>query len=96
MLETFTLQTFVPCVRTSFRVQIAADRAVDLVLTEASSPSPTGNPFSLIFSGPRDPLLAQATHPFEHASLGRFDMFICPIGQNAESTTYQAVFHRLP
>jgi len=95
MLETFTLQTFTPLVGTSFRVQASADLGVDLALTEASSPSPTGNPFSLLFAGPRQPILAQATYPFEHGTLGRFDLFIGPIGQNATATIYEAVFNRI-
>ena len=96
MLEPFTLQTFTPLVGTSFRVQAAADRAVELALTAARSRSPTGNPFSLVFAGPRQPVLPQATYPFEHGTLGRFDLFICPIGQSATNTSYEAVFNRMP
>ena len=96
MLETFTLQTFTPLVNTSFRVQAGPDLVVELALTAASSRSATGNPFSLFFAGPRQPILPQATYPFAHATLGRFDLFICPKAQNATATIYEAVFNRLP
>jgi hypothetical protein len=93
-LETFTLQTFTPLVGTSFRVRIAAG-VVTLTLTQATSPSPSGNPFSLSFLGPHQPLLEQASHRFEHEDLGAFDLFVGPVAQDATTTTYQAVFNRL-
>ena len=49
-------------------------------------------PFRLRFRGPRDPLLAQSIYRLMHAGLGALEIFIVPIGRDAESTTYEAIF----
>jgi len=51
--------------------------------------------FSLLFCGPRLPVLAQDTHVFEHPALGRFELFIVPVRTKDPSRRYyQAVFNR--
>lgn len=51
--------------------------------------------FSLLFCGPKEPVLTQDTHLFEHAGIGRFEMFIVPIGaEDPNRSFYQAVFNR--
>src|SRR4051812_4173245 len=53
--------------------------------------------FSLLFSGSRRRPLGQDTYTFEQAQLGRFDMFIVPVGRNDESLNYyEATFNRAP
>jgi hypothetical protein len=95
VLETFTLATFTPLVGARFRVTATAG-VLELALVEARSRGADGNPFSLVFKGPPAPLLPQATYRFEHAGLGAFDLFICPIAAPAEGVRYEAVFNRLP
>lgn len=50
-------------------------------------------PFTLTFSGPVEPELAQGTYAFRHA---RFDepepIFIVPIGRRQDGMRYEAVF----
>jgi hypothetical protein len=58
--------------------------------------SPRGNrirqPFSLQFEGfSREPL-QQGTYDVEHRSLGRFAIFLVPIGVPSTKPTYQAIF----
>ncbi|TPO09984.1 hypothetical protein [Mesorhizobium sp. B1-1-5] len=51
-----------------------------------------GGGFSLLFKGPREMLLPQATYRFvgsEHAH----DIFIVPVSQDATGYTYEAVFN---
>jgi hypothetical protein len=93
-LADLTLATFEPLVGDVFT--IAADPApIELVLTTADARGewPGGRqPFSLLFGGPHEPLLAQAIYRLEHAALGALEIFIVPIGRDAESTTYEAIF----
>jgi hypothetical protein len=51
--------------------------------------------FFLMFCGPKHPALTQDTHIFEHADLGRFQMFIVPVRtKDSRRTYYQAIFNR--
>lgn len=49
--------------------------------------------FSLIFEGPAQPRLAQATLHLRNEVVGEFDIFLVPVGANAEATSYEAVFN---
>ena len=51
--------------------------------------------FSLLFSGAKAPALTQDTYIFEHAGIGRFEMFIVPVASRDSSRSYyQAIFNR--
>jgi hypothetical protein len=51
--------------------------------------------FSLLFSAAKDPALTQDTYVFEHAGIGRFEMFIVPAAsRDASRSYYQAIFNR--
>jgi len=51
--------------------------------------------FSLIFSGPKDVLLASAIHELEHQNLGRLEMHLGQIGTLAtDGLRYEAVFNQ--
>jgi len=95
---------------TRFQVRVSPGQIVHLRLLKAplaratparldgQAPGDAGyEKFSLLFSGPNAPLLASAIHPFEHEILGRFDMFISPIGPlHGDDVRYQAGFNRPP
>lgn len=49
--------------------------------------------FSLIFTGPREPVLPQQIYSLTHPLMGRLDIFIVPIGVTADSCRYEAVFN---
>ena len=95
-LSTFTHDTFAGLVGERFAVPAAA---LELVLTEAEelggppgAARPTGG-FSLVFQGPPDPVLDQATYALEHEGLGEFPLFLVPIGRTGDRTLYQAIFN---
>ncbi len=102
MLDSFTLQTFAPLVHDPFRV--VQDAVPDLVLelTEVHEMADTGprdprvgqrrTPFSLLFRGPRAVILPQQIVRLEHATLGAFDLFIVPLGPDAQGVRYEAIF----
>jgi hypothetical protein len=50
--------------------------------------------FSVYLLGPAD-RLEQATYPMGHPTLGRFDLFIVPVGAEAGGILYEAAFNRL-
>jgi hypothetical protein len=53
--------------------------------------------FSLLFRGSAAYPLGQNTYPFEHPRIGRFEMFIVPVGcMDARHCHYEAVFNRPP
>ena len=101
MLETFTLDTFTPLVGGVFRVRSEEGAAHELRLVSATpSPwpgapiphGPTRQPFSLVFRADPDVHLPQRIYPIESAALGSFELFLVPIGPDAEGMRYEAVF----
>jgi hypothetical protein len=103
-LEQLNFDSFASLTGTKFRVWIGPDDSVELELTEATAPHPgsiggTDQPqfetFSVMFVGPGDRLLAQRIYTFEGEPIGRFDLFIVPVGRDAKGIRYQATFSRL-
>jgi hypothetical protein len=103
-LSELSLATFAALLGTSFKVRPAQGRAVELTLLKAQNvaaakPARVGGAqwegFSLVFGGPSVQALSQNTYCFEHKRVGRFEMFIVPIGQPFDGQSrYQAVFNR--
>lgn len=94
-LAALTIATFQPHVGSAFTVPAAAAATVTLVLESATAiGSWTGGrqPFRLTFHGPREPLLPQSTYGLAHTELGALEIFIVPIAQTADRTSYEAIF----
>lgn len=91
-----TLETFAPAVGQTFTVGDPAGTTVELLLIEAtagdSGPNAVRPPFSLLFHGPAEPFLPQASYRFEHPSLGVMGIFVVPLGHDEHGTTYEAIF----
>lgn len=91
---TVTVETFAPRVGESFR--LAADEGSgDLTLVECERLGGSvleREPFSLVFLGPREPILPQKIYRLAHDDLGALDIFLVPISQDAEGARYQAIF----
>ena len=100
-LELLELAVFAPLVNTAFCVRQETGEAIELVLVEAA-PLPAGaakaaggtRSFTLTFHGPERFFLPQRMHTFEHEKIGRFSLFIVPIGKGQGIFQYQAVFNR--
>lgn len=96
MLESFTAETFAELVGDEFRLQLETDQIFELRLAAAVPVglAPTGGraPFSLLFRGPSGPILPQQTYSVEHATLGRFDLFLVPLVPDDHGARYEAVF----
>jgi hypothetical protein len=82
----------------SFRLR--ADDVVDVELLEVDEvgagsgapPQTARAPFSIVFRGPRDPVLPQRIYRLEHDELGTVDLFLVPIGRDDAGVRYEAVF----
>lgn len=107
-LEKLSYSSLAGQVGTVFRVRLSPRQVVELKLLKAPlAPSTPARPgcrppgdagnekFSLIFSGPKEALLASAIHQFEHRHLGSFELYIGQIGtQRSDGVRYEAVFNR--
>jgi len=103
MTDQPTVETFAPCLKGTFTVRVDASTRIDLELVEVTplparpsrlgAPPPGRAPFSLVFLGPKAPLLPQRIYCFEHRTLGELDIFIVPIGPDEEGMLYEAVFN---
>jgi hypothetical protein len=99
VLEEFTVATFSDRLGETFRIRVDDDSALDVELASATlaptrpNEAPRGRaPFSVVFLGPLEPVLPQRIYPFEHETLGAFDLFIVPIGPAESRMQYEAVF----
>jgi hypothetical protein len=69
-----------------------APLALDVVSVRERPPVVGAHQFSIIFRGPREPLLPQRTYRVRHPSLGDYALFVTAVGQSAASTDYEACF----
>ena len=84
-----------------FELTADVDPPLGLELVEATESSELGGSgpdgqerrqFSLVFRGPSTPVLPQSTYALAHADLGELALFLVPISQDAEGTSYEAAF----
>jgi hypothetical protein len=102
MLADLTHESFAPHVGTVFRLRLGSADTLPLTLIEAQAvgpaprPRPDGaprrQPFSLVFRGPRQPVLPQRIYRLEHGAMGALELFIVPIGPDEAGLRYEAVF----
>jgi len=58
----------------------------------AGEPSPTRQPFSLIFREPSGTRLPQRIYLLEHAVLGRLPLFVVPVAAGQDGIHYEIIF----
>ena len=102
MLETFTLTTFSGQEGTAFRLSLASGEALDATLlqvTALSAKGPSGEalprkriPFSLLFRVSTPNRFEQKIYTLEHPVIGKFDLFLVPIGHGPEGYQCEAIF----
>lgn len=74
-----------------------SEQAFELIEASALSaatapPDALRGPFRLIFRGPREAFFSQGILALEHAELGRLEIFLVPIGPDAQGMRYEAIF----
>jgi hypothetical protein len=102
MLNTLSGGDFARHLHELFHVCLApeqAEAALDIELVEVTDlgDAPTAEhaprrPFSLIFRDAQRRYLPQRIYPLEHATLGRLEIFLVPIGPDAHGMRFQAIF----
>lgn len=99
-ISEFTADALQPHVGSTFRLDAPDGNQYDLQLASVTKvvdkhvdPRFRRDSFTLLFHGPAQPYLPQATYPLTHASLGGpHEIFIVPTGRNADGLLYEAVF----
>lgn len=99
-LNELTQEDFESVKGSTFRLVPGEGEPRDLVLAEVESLSPETAPpagrrapFSLVFQDPGPPgSHHQGIYRLEHPELGALDLFLVPIGPDAEGMRYQAIF----
>ena len=98
MLAHLTDASFEPHVGSSFWVEFPTGGKVELRLTrvarvmESEAARLDRHPFSLFFVGPKSFMLQQFTYHLTHPEMEALDIFLVPVGQDAQTYTYEAVF----
>ena len=97
MSENITKEMFAESLNTKFRLRGETPQPVELELVEFNEgpPSPRQEEFALLFRGPQNIFLPQATYQFSHDTLGELEMFLVPVGRDQQGFQYEAVFNRL-
>jgi Domain of unknown function (DUF6916) len=95
-IEELNSRIFTECLNTSFQIEVpgAEPMTVELFEVEELNYSSRLEQFSVLFRGPKNPYLPQAIYSLEHPKLGKFPLFIVPIGPDEQGMCYQAVFNR--
>lgn len=73
----------------------AGDGQLSLQLIEVKqlgSGARPGGAFSLLFEGPHQPLLEQATYSLADPNKNTIDLFLVPVNQTEDASFYEAVF----
>jgi hypothetical protein len=77
-----------------------AGEDVDVVLTEVGDLKPVARPddasrFSLVFAAPAGHTRADGIRTFSRDGFGTVELFVSPVGPDAEDRPYEAVINRL-
>ena len=96
MPEELTLEMFAAEVNNTFRMHYGGPEPAPLELISATDlgSTPRQIQFSLIFRAPGDAPLRQGVYRVDHDKIGSIDLFLVPIGKDANGVEYQAVFNR--
>lgn len=98
MLDQLTAESFEPHVGSSFWAEFPSGGKVELRLMrvarvmESEAARLDRHPFSLFFIGPKSYMLHQQTCHLTHQAMEPMDIFLVPVGQDAQAYHYEAVF----
>ena len=92
------LADFTACVGTTFRMEVGQGRWVDATLDEAQrgfADTERNEQFSLTFRVRLDVALPARIYRMSSDAVGNLDLFLTPVGRDAECILYEAWFNRL-
>jgi len=81
----------------NFRIRIGEEQTVDAELVEITElmVSSRQERFAIVFRTSNDLFVGQGLWPMEHDQMGKFELFLVPVGRSEKGTSYEAVFNRL-
>jgi hypothetical protein len=91
-------ETFAPRTNETFSIELAGSW-IDVTLVQAvklpvrAFPGIRRDPFRLLFKCPKLTILPQNTYSIRNATMGKFDIFIVPVGRDRDGIVYEAVFN---
>ena len=95
-LTALTHAHFEACRQQPFVIDLDGDERLPLDLVEVyrpvGPPSDGRQLFSLVFRGPRQPVLPQQVYMLTNETLGRVEIVLVPIGPDEAGVRYEAVF----
>jgi uncharacterized protein DUF6916 len=91
----FRRESYVPLIGTHFLLRLPEGRRLRVKLIDASPRGVVGESFSLLFSGRRQAGIEGGIYRLEHPSLGRFDLFVNPVGRGVRRLHLEAVVNRI-
>jgi hypothetical protein len=99
MLDKLSSTSFSQYINQKFTLHLEGSEPLELELIEVAK---LGNPpkdpqqrhaFSILFSGPNQPVLPQQIYRLEHRAMGMLDIFLVPLGPDGTGGLgYEAVF----
>ena len=97
MLEDVTSEILAAHLGQPFVPRPAEAEPLELSLAEVrplgkGRPGAARDPFALLFRGPTEPVMPQATYRLAREGIGELDVFLVPVALTAESADYEAVF----
>jgi hypothetical protein len=96
MTEQVPYAAFAEHIGSTFTIYYNAEATLQVHLasaTELQAPTPEGHSFQLIFQSHQREYLPQGSFRFSHPALGEQQIFIVPIGPNAQGMRYEAIFN---
>jgi len=97
-LATISCDVFMPHVGSAFKVGVGGPPIATFTLTSAVDlpqwrrKSAPRSPFTLNLLGPPQPIVQQATYLFQHDVLGDMQLFVVPVGADANGVQYEIHF----
>jgi hypothetical protein len=97
MAAVLTHEEFRKHLNTVFQIQLNESEMIDLELVQVSEQklSRVQERFSVVFRGTNESFLGQGMRALEHDQMGRFSLFLVPLGRDDEGAYYEAVFNHL-
>ena len=97
--STINLEDFETCLGQTFMVTPEHGDGVELELFQVkplgtiNPEAVTHRPFSVLFRGPLEPMLAQQMYRVENSNFGEYSLFLVPIGPDQSGMVYDATFN---
>ena len=96
LIPKFSLEVFAPHIGSTFDVVDHATSATITSLTLTETVSVPGDAryeqFSVRWQGTVDAVLPQGTYHLVHPFMGELDLFLVPIGRDAQNLRYESAF----